>query len=152
MILVSGIMATSSNAILDESKDVEERTSYTKEEVKEMDPLTVLEEFVRMTGITSLGCRCCGGKYRKETYVWDNWVNSIYTRALKSGLSAGIKPPASCDKQQARNNKTNKVNNMAYRVLHSDKYDDKTKKEMLVLRQSVLQEMGVATRPHHYKV
>jgi hypothetical protein len=137
---------------MEEDDPVEEKTFYSSKEVAEMDPLDVLEKFIIMTGITSLGCKHCGSTYRKESHVWDNWINSIYTRALKYGLSAAMKLPQSCDKQLASNTKNNRVNNAAYRIIRSDKYDNETKKKVIEIRQELLQEMGVSTRPHYYKV
>jgi len=130
---------------------VEEKAFYSSKEVAEMDPVDVLEKFIMMTGILSLGCKHCGGTYRKETYVWDKWINSIYNRALKSGLSASMKPPKSCDSQLASNTKNNSVNNAAYQIIRSNKYDIETKKTVIKLRQELLQEMGVSTRPRCYK-
>jgi hypothetical protein len=137
---------------IEEDDLIEEKTSYSSQEVAEMDPLDVLEKFILMTGVTSLGCKHCGSTYRKETPVWDNWINSIYTRALKYGLSADMKLPQSCDKQLASNTKSNGVNNTAYRIIRSSKYDNDTKKKAIELRQELLQEMGVSTRPRYYKV
>jgi len=131
---------------------IEEKTFYSSKEVAEMDPLDVLEKFIIMTGITSLGCKHCGSTYRKESYVWDNWINSIHTRALKYGLSAAMKLPQSCDKQLASNTKNNRINNAAYRIIRSDKYDNETKKKAIELRQELLQEMGVSTCPRYYKI
>ena len=130
----------------------EEKAFYSSQEVAELDPITVLELFIHLTGLTSLGCKHCGSSIRKETYVWDNWTNSIYTRALKYGLSADMKLPKSCDKQLEYNNRTNKVNNATYRVLKSDKYDEETKKEMLKLREELLHEMGMKTCPRVYRL
>lgn len=122
-------------------------SSYTKEEVATMNPLTVLAEFIRITGKNTLPCKHCA---KKEKNVLTDWSDSIYVRALKVGLSVDMKLPKTCDRMQARNRICNPINNPVYYFIRNEKCEMEDKIEALHLRQELLE--NITSRPYQYNM
>ena len=127
------------------------KSSYSPNEVKEMDDFTLTREFIRITGYERLNCKHC-----KHGTALDNWIVSIRKRCLKKeGLSVKMKIPKTCDQQQAVNMMRNPVNNKVYPIMRASTiyWEDETTKAAAMNRKGVLfNEIGVDVRPYKYKM
>jgi RNA polymerase-binding transcription factor DksA len=127
------------------------KSSYTPQEVRQMDDFTLTREFMRITGYDKLNCKHC----KHPTYL-ENWIVSIRKRCLKKdGLSVKTKIPKTCDQQQAVNTMRNPVNNKVYPIMRASTlyWEDYTTKAAAMNRKAILfNEIGLQIKPYKYKV
>jgi RNA polymerase-binding transcription factor DksA len=127
------------------------KSSYTPQEVYQMDDFTLTREFMRITGYDKLNCKHC-----KHPTSLENWIVSIRKRCLKKdGLSVKTKIPKTCDQQQAVNTMRNPVNNKVYPIMRASTlyWEDYTTKAAAMNRKAILfNEIGLQIKPYKYKV
>lgn len=94
-------------------------TSYTMLQCNAMDKATLLKEWIRITGHTTLGCCHCGGNKHNPTHkpVEERWMHVIHRHTSKYGLYADMHIPKTCDIATENNNKKNPFSNPYYAVL-----------------------------------
>jgi hypothetical protein len=127
------------------------KSSYSSQEISQMDDFILTREFMRITGYDKLNCKHC-----KHPTSLENWIVSIRKRCLKKdGLSVKTKIPKTCDQQQAVNIMRNPVNNKVYPIMRAStlNWEDYTIKAAAMNRKAILfNEIGLQIKPYKYKV
>jgi hypothetical protein len=127
------------------------KSSYSPQEVDQMDDFILTREFMRITGYDKLNCKHC-----KHPTSLENWIVSIRKRCLKKdGLSIKTKIPKTCDQQQSVNMMRNPVNNKVYPIMRASTlyWEDYTTKAAAMNRKAILfNEIGLEIKPYKYKV
>ena len=126
-------------------------TSYTADQCHSMDKDTLLKEWIRITGHTTLGCRHCGGNKHnpKHKPVEEYWMNVIHHHTSKYGLYADMRVPKTCDAQTNNNNKKNPFSNPYYTFLRT--CPQFTKSDWIVFEQTHREQLTTIGVNKRYK-
>jgi hypothetical protein len=139
------------------------KTTYSAEEVANMDAFTLTSTFMRVTKRDTLACGHCGKvkcadgtKKKKETAIVVNWVHGIRKFCSKKGIYPGMPLPKTCDTMQARNELMNPVNNPHYQKIRAQKrkgsLTSDVLNELVAVRSMQLASIRVNARPYRHLV
>lgn len=130
-------------------KIVPKQTHYSPNDIDTMDDSTLAREFIRLTGTKTLYCTHCKG----ESPIEIKWMNSIRKRCMKPhGLFKDMPLPKTCDKQQAKNQICNSINNPVYQKLRNKSTTQQEQEMAIQQRIEGIRQIGIQPNPHKYKL